>query len=204
MMARCSRSSPARSARPSTCPPKPRRRDHADLHRGLEAGPQGGGDLPRRLQAQPAGEHRQASEAKKPKPRSRRSARVPGSGNGSKARPFRRRMPATRRSITHKFDIAGHEGYLTVGCTRTARRASCSSPWPRRAARSAALMDAFGTAISLCLQYGVPVVKTLPRNSPTAASSRADSPRIRTSRSPSRSWITSSAGWPDLPYRCVT
>lgn len=36
------------------------------------------------------------------------------SGNGSKARPLRRRMPSTRQSLTHKFDIAGHEGYLTV------------------------------------------------------------------------------------------
>jgi ribonucleoside-diphosphate reductase alpha chain len=80
----------------------------------LAARAQGGGDLPRRLQAQPAGEHRQGARtasAQSPTPprRPSRAATAP------RPAPLRRRMPATRRSLTHKFDIAGHEGYITVG-----------------------------------------------------------------------------------------
>jgi ribonucleoside-diphosphate reductase alpha chain len=40
--------------------------------------------------------------------------------------PARKRMPAERQSITHKFSIAGHEGYITAACTRTAPSARSS------------------------------------------------------------------------------
>ncbi len=86
-------------------------------------------------------------------------AATPG-GNGSKARPLRRRMPATRRSITHKFDIAGHEGYLTVGLYDDNSPGELFITMAKEGSTVGGLMDSFGTAISLCLQYGVPV-KTL-------------------------------------------
>jgi ribonucleoside-diphosphate reductase alpha chain len=53
-------------------------------------------------------------------------------------RPLRRRLPDTRRAVTHKFDVAGHEGYITAGFTRTASPARCSSASPRKAPPSAA------------------------------------------------------------------
>jgi len=80
-----------------------------------------------------------------------------GSGNGSKARPLRRRMPNTRRSVTHKFDIAGHEGYLTVGLYDDATPGELFITMAKEGSTVGGLMDAFGTAISMCLQYGVPV-----------------------------------------------
>jgi ribonucleoside-diphosphate reductase alpha chain len=81
---------------------------------------------------------------------------VPGS-NGSKVRPLRRRMPSTRRSVTHKFDIAGHEGYLTVGLYDDGSPGELFITMAKEGSTVGGLMDAFGTAISMCLQYGVPV-----------------------------------------------
>ncbi len=81
-------------------------------------------------------------------------------GNGSKAKPLRRRMPTTRQSITHKFDIAGHEGYLTVGLYDDGSPGELFITMAKEGSTIGGLMDSFGTAISLCLQYGVPV-KTL-------------------------------------------
>ncbi|HMO03733.1 MAG TPA: vitamin B12-dependent ribonucleotide reductase [Kiritimatiellia bacterium] len=79
------------------------------------------------------------------------------SGNGSKARPLRRRMPSTRHSVTHKFDIAGHEGYLTVGLYDDSTPGELFITMAKEGSTVGGLMDAFGTAISMCLQYGVPV-----------------------------------------------
>ena len=78
-------------------------------------------------------------------------------GNGSKARPLRRRMPSTRQSLTHKFDIAGHEGYLTVGLYDDSTPGELFITMAKEGSTVGGLMDAFGTAISMCLQYGVPV-----------------------------------------------
>ena len=81
-------------------------------------------------------------------------------GNGSKARPLRRRMPTTRTSLTHKFDIAGHEGYLTVGLYDDGVPGELFITMAKEGSTIGGLMDSFGTAISLCMQYGVPL-KTL-------------------------------------------
>jgi len=81
-------------------------------------------------------------------------------GNGSRARPLRRRMPSTRQSVTHKFDIAGHEGYLTVGLYEDGTPGEMFITMAKEGSTVGGLMDCFGTAISLCLQYGVPL-KTL-------------------------------------------
>ena len=86
-------------------------------------------------------------------------APAPG-GNGSRTRPLRRRMPATRNSITHKFDIAGHEGYLTVGLYDDGSPGELFITMAKEGSTIGGLMDCFGTAISMCLQYGVPL-KTL-------------------------------------------
>ena len=72
------------------------------------------------------------------------------------SKPFRRRMPATRQSITHKFDVAGHQGYLTVGLYDDGSPGELFITMAKEGSTVGGTMDAFGTAISLCLQYGVP------------------------------------------------
>ncbi|MBL7076659.1 MAG: vitamin B12-dependent ribonucleotide reductase [Kiritimatiellae bacterium] len=72
-------------------------------------------------------------------------------------KPFRRRMPPTRQSITHKFEVAGHEGYLTVGMYEDSSPGELFITMAKEGSTVGGTMDAFGTAISLCLQYGVPV-----------------------------------------------
>lgn len=71
--------------------------------------------------------------------------------------PFRRRMPATRHSLTHKFEVAGHEGYLTVGMYEDGSPGELFITMAKEGSTVGGTMDAFGTAISLCLQYGVPI-----------------------------------------------
>lgn len=70
---------------------------------------------------------------------------------------FRKRMPLTRQSITHKFTVGGHEGYLTVGMYEDASPGELFITMAKEGSTVGGIMDSFGTAISLCLQYGVPV-----------------------------------------------
>ncbi len=85
----------------------------------------------------------------------------PGS-NGSKTTPLRRRLPKTRQSITHKFEIAGHEGYLTVGLYDDGSPGELFITMAKEGSTIGGVMDAFGTAVSISLQYGVDI-KTLVR-----------------------------------------
>src|SRR5271154_454567 len=73
------------------------------------------------------------------------------------ARPTRRRMSDTRVSITHKFDIAGHEGYLTVGLFDDKQPGELFITMAKEGSTIGGLMDTIGTLVSLALQYGVPV-----------------------------------------------
>jgi len=75
----------------------------------------------------------------------------------AKRAPYRRRMSATRQSLTHKFEVAGHEGYLTVGMYDDGTPGELFITMAKEGSTVGGTMDAFGTAISLCLQYGVPV-----------------------------------------------
>jgi len=75
-----------------------------------------------------------------------------------KRTPHRHRLPATRPSVTHKFDIAGHEGYLNVGLYEdTGQPGELFITMAKEGSTVGGMMDAFATAISLCLQYGVPL-----------------------------------------------
>jgi len=89
----------------------------------------------------------------------KKAEKKPGT-NGNKAYPLRRRLSNTRKSITHKFEIAGHEGYLTVGLYEDGSPGELFITMAKEGSTIGGLMDAFGTAISICLQYGVDV-KTL-------------------------------------------
>ena len=72
-------------------------------------------------------------------------------------RPLRRKLPDERQSITHKFSIAGHEGYLTVGMYEDRTPGEIFLTMSKEGSTISGLMDAFATAISMALQYGVPL-----------------------------------------------
>jgi ribonucleoside-diphosphate reductase alpha chain len=73
------------------------------------------------------------------------------------SKPARRRLPDERQSITHKFSIAGHEGYLTVGMYEDGTPGEIFVVMAKEGSVVSGLMDSFATAISLALQYGVPL-----------------------------------------------
>ncbi|QQE11895.1 adenosylcobalamin-dependent ribonucleoside-diphosphate reductase [Planctomycetota bacterium] len=72
-------------------------------------------------------------------------------------RPLRRRLPDTRASKTHKFNVAGHEGYLTVGLYEDGNPGELFITMAKEGSTIGGLMDSLGTAISVALQYGVPI-----------------------------------------------
>ena len=72
-------------------------------------------------------------------------------------RPMRRRMPNTAASTRHKFSVAGHEGYLHVGLYEDGRPGELFITMAKEGSTIGGLMDSLGTAISVALQYGVPI-----------------------------------------------
>jgi ribonucleoside-diphosphate reductase alpha chain len=72
-------------------------------------------------------------------------------------RPLRRRMPETRTALTHKFDIAGHEGYLTVGLFDDGQPGELFITMAKEGSTIGGLMDSVATLTSIALQYGVPL-----------------------------------------------
>ena len=73
------------------------------------------------------------------------------------ARPKRERLPDTRQSLTHKFNVGGHEGYINVGLYPDGRPGELFLTMAKEGSTVGGMMDAFGTAISMSLQYGVPL-----------------------------------------------
>ena len=71
--------------------------------------------------------------------------------------PLRRRLPETRNATTHKFDIAGHEGYLTVGLFEDGQPGELFITMAKEGSTIGGLMDSIGTLTSMALQYGVPL-----------------------------------------------
>ena len=76
----------------------------------------------------------------------------------AQARPFRRRLSETRNSITHKFSVAGHEGYLTVGLYEDGQPGELFITMAKEGSTVGGLMDVIGTCVSMALQYGVPLI----------------------------------------------
>ncbi|HXK08193.1 MAG TPA: vitamin B12-dependent ribonucleotide reductase [Vicinamibacteria bacterium] len=72
-------------------------------------------------------------------------------------RPARRKLPDERHAITHKFQIAGHEGYITVGMYEDGKPGEIFLVMAKEGSTISGLMDAFATSISMALQYGVPL-----------------------------------------------
>jgi len=69
----------------------------------------------------------------------------------------RKKLPDERQSLTHKFSIAGHEGYIHVGLYETGEPGEIFVKMAKEGSTISGLMDSFATAISLALQHGVPV-----------------------------------------------
>src|ERR1019366_5477614 len=96
-----------------------------------------------------------APEAKPANP-----AAVAGSSQAastSKKLARRNKLPETRDAITHKFSIGGHEGYITVGKYEDGQLGEIFIVMAKEGSTVSGLMDSFATAISLALQYGVPL-----------------------------------------------
>jgi ribonucleoside-diphosphate reductase alpha chain len=72
-------------------------------------------------------------------------------------RPVRRKLPDERRALTHKFSIGGHEGYITAGMYEDGAPGEIFITMAKEGSTISGLMDAFATAISFNLQYGVPL-----------------------------------------------
>jgi ribonucleoside-diphosphate reductase alpha chain len=78
-------------------------------------------------------------------------------GKAAPPQPIRRKLPDERRAITHKFNVAGHEGYITVGLYDDGQPGEIFLTMSKEGSTISGLMDSFATAISLTLQYGVPL-----------------------------------------------
>jgi ribonucleoside-diphosphate reductase alpha chain len=78
----------------------------------------------------------------------------------AKAGPQRHRMPRERQSITHKFSLGGHEGYITAGMYEDGTVGEIFlTDIGKEGSTLRGMMNAFATAISIALQYGVPLEK---------------------------------------------
>ncbi|MEY2548054.1 MAG: ribonucleoside-diphosphate reductase alpha chain, partial [Verrucomicrobiota bacterium] len=75
----------------------------------------------------------------------------------ARVRPVRHKMPDTRMSLTHRFEIAGHEGYITVGLFEDKMPGELFVTMSKEGSTIGGLMDTVGTLTSIALQYGVPL-----------------------------------------------
>ncbi len=71
--------------------------------------------------------------------------------------PFRRRLPDERKAMVHHFSVGGYEGYLTVGFYEDGDLGEIFITTAKEGSTVSGLMDCFATAVSLALQYGVPL-----------------------------------------------
>jgi ribonucleoside-diphosphate reductase alpha chain len=84
-------------------------------------------------------------------------AQVAAAAVAAQPQPVRRRLPDERRAITHKFDIMGHEGYITVGLFEDGSPGEVFLVMAKEGSTISGFADAFAQAISYALQYGVPL-----------------------------------------------
>src|SRR5262249_9238673 len=80
-----------------------------------------------------------------------------GSSPAAAEGPRRRKLPDERHALTHKFDIAGHEGYITVGLYEDGMPGELFIVMAKEGSTISGFADAFAQAISYALQYGVPL-----------------------------------------------
>ena len=138
-----------------------RRGHRAGLPRVVAPRRQGDLDLPRRLQAHAAAQHLEGGDR-----RQGRASPTQSTADAVKAAvaaalasraPARRKLPDERQAITHKFDISGHEGYITVGLFEDGMPGEIFLVMAKEGSTISGFADAFAQAISYALQYGVPL-----------------------------------------------
>ncbi len=102
--------------------------------------------------------YRSGSKRTQPLNTGKSTARAQGHAAPSEdPRPVRRKLPDERKSFTHKFSVGGHEGYITVGLYPDGKPGEIFITMSKVGSVVSGLMDSFATAISLALQYGVPL-----------------------------------------------
>ena len=135
---------------------QPARVGHGRGHRrrlrpGLEARPQGARGVPRQLQGRPAALGRHVGPAQQ------RAAADPVVEKVVEYRPTRTRLPKSRPSQTTSFTVGGAEGYMTAGSYPDDGLGEVFLKLGKQGSTLAGVMDAFSIAISIALQYGVPL-----------------------------------------------
>jgi ribonucleoside-diphosphate reductase alpha chain len=110
-----------------------------------------------RLGAKAVSIYRDGSKRTQPLNTSKDAGRVFRPGDAADVAPRRRRLPDERQAITHKFDIAGHEGYITVGLFEDGQPGEIFLVMAKKGSTISGFADAFAQAISYALQYGVPL-----------------------------------------------
>ena len=72
-------------------------------------------------------------------------------------RPLRRKLPSERQALTHRFEVGGHEGYITVGLYEDGTPGEIFVKMAKEGSTVSGLTDSFAIAVSFALQYGVPL-----------------------------------------------
>ncbi len=101
--------------------------------------------------------YRDGSKRTQPLTTSKEKEEKKAAPEAKEARALRRKLPDERNAITHKFDIAGHEGYITAGKYEDGQPGEIFIVMSKEGSTISGLMDSFATAISMALQYGVPL-----------------------------------------------
>ena len=114
-------------------------------------------DLPRRQQAHAAAQHVEGRRRRHAQRRRAEVREVVREVVKIVETPKRRKLPDERHAITHKFDIAGHEGYITVGLFEDGTPGEIFLVMAKEGSTISGFADAFAQAISYALQYGVPL-----------------------------------------------
>jgi ribonucleoside-diphosphate reductase alpha chain len=97
----------------------------------------------------------------------------------------RRKLPSERNSITHKFSVGGHEGYITVGMYADGHPGEIFIKMAKEGSTLSGIMDAFALSVSISLQYGVPLRALVDKfvNSRFEPSGYTGNPKIRYAKS---------------------
>jgi len=124
----------------------------------------------------------------------------------TEARPVRRKLPDERNAITHKFSIAGHEGYITVGMYEDGKPGEIFLVMAKEGSTVSGLMDAFATSISLAFQYGVPLETLVDkfahvRFEPSGFTQNSAIPMAKSITDYIFRWLASKFGSPELQER---
>ena len=109
-------------------------------------------DGSKRSQPLSTGKKKDASEAIDPQGAASVVAQLTG-----EPKPYRRRLPDERQAVTHKFQVAGHEGYITVGLYPDGQPGEIFLKMAKEGSTVSGLMDSLATMTSIALQYGVPL-----------------------------------------------